>query len=108
MLEDSNPQVSPVSSITRNNFTHEQLGIAKNSWLHWVGLKKQRTKKQRPQCSSQFIWPYLGGSVPHFQTNPYIYIYIYIHEIMLIICIYIYTYTVHIISYTILFHIVSL
>ena len=27
MLEDSNPQVSSVRSITRNNLTHEQLGI---------------------------------------------------------------------------------
>lgn len=92
MLEDSNPQVSPVRSITRNKLTHEQLGItlqlAPLGWSENNVPQEPRVQRVYHHLLNLFPenWPYLGRSVPHFQTNPYIYIYtrnnvdyIYIH-----------------------------
>lgn len=80
MLEDSNPQVSPVRSITRNKLTHEQLGItlqlAPLGWSENNVPQEPRVQRVYHHLLNLFPenWPYLGRLVPHFQTNPYIYI----------------------------------
>ena len=110
MLEDSNPQVSSVRSITRNNLTHEQLGITLQ--LAPLGWSENNGTPQEPRVQRVYHhllnlfpenWPYLGRSVPHFQTNPYI----YTHENNVDLYIYIYIYSTHyiidnIVSYCIL------